>query len=436
LSNYQHLPSIDAVPEVTPEPKFQQLALSIPPTQLELPSSRVRGARSSRPGRVRRPRRRALPVSYQAGGEQRSVAAVPTVVEPSLRQIGPTTPASERRLSLRQARDGWLRRVVSAGRSASTLTAYRIALDDLIAWVEGSGREVDVFAEETVVAYLDAYRLRAKPAEATYYRRFTLLRRFFRWVAGRADVPDPFVDLEAPKKPSQEADWLTRAEFVRLLEAAAAPSRRLVGLAERDRLVLLALVTTGLRRSELIALDWRDVDLDGPQPSLLVRCGKGGKPRRQPLAPQLASELARARSAAAPGGEEPVFTGLSGGRLQPTILANIIRRAATRSGLEKRVTAHTLRHTAATWLRQATGDARLVAEYLGHADLSTVSRYAHVAGPELHAAAKTIAERAGLQPAGAAASVVGAVRSDAGEPQSDSRAPAPSGSRETAESCP
>ena len=73
------------------------------------------------------------------------------------------------------------------------------------------------------------------------------------------------------------------------------------------------------------------------------------------------------------------------------ILANLIRRAAGGAGLEKHVTAHTLRHTAATWLRQDTGDARLVAAYLGHADLSTVSRYAHVATDELHLAAEAIA---------------------------------------------
>ncbi len=59
------------------------------------------------------------------------------------------------------------------------------------------------------------------------------------------------------------------------------------------------------------------------------------------------------------------------------------------------MTAHTLRHTAATWLRQATGDARLVAEYLGHADLSTVSRYAHVASEELHAATQALADGPG-----------------------------------------
>ncbi len=206
-------------------------------------------------------------------------------------------------------------------------------------------------------------------------------------------------DLEPPAKPQQEADWLTADEFARLLAAAGSPCRRRPGLAERDRLVLLTLVATGLRRSELLALDWRDLDLDldRERPSLLVRCGKGGKPRRQPLPPPLARALARRRDALSAGAEQPVFCGLEGRRLQRTILGLIIRRAAERAGLEKRVTAHTLRHTAATWLRQETGDARLVAAYLGHADLSTVSRYAHVAADELHAAASAIASRSGLE---------------------------------------
>lgn len=93
------------------------------------------------------------------------------------------------------------------------------------------------------------------------------------------------------------------------------------------------------------------------------------------------------RDARQPKPTNPVSCGLNGGRLQETILADIIRRAAMRAGIEKHVTAHTLRHTAATWLRQERGDTRLVAEYLGHADLSTVARYAHVDRDELHDAA-------------------------------------------------
>jgi site-specific recombinase XerD len=293
---------------------------------------------------------------------------------------------------LRRARDDWLRRLQAGRRSDSALTAYRIAIDDLLDW--SGERARNVFEEATIVDYLAAYQRRARPAPATYYRRFGLLRRFFRWLSRQSGPPDPFLELEPPPKPQQEADWLTEQEFAGLLAAAEQPPRQRAGLAERDRLVLLTLVQTGLRRAELIALDWSDLELDSARPSLLVRCGKGGNPRRQPLPARLAGELARLRTAREAPAGAPVFCGLEGKRLQPTILAAIIRRAAERAGLEKRVTAHTLRHTAATWLRQQTGDARLVAAYLGHADLSTVSRYAHVAEDKLHDAAAALAVRA------------------------------------------
>jgi integrase/recombinase XerC len=308
------------------------------------------------------------------------------VLASRLGELGRRPAASPvRGLSLRRARDDWLARLEVQQKSDSALVAYRVAIDDLLEWSEASGRSV--LEEATIVDYLRSYQRRARPAPATYYRRFLLLRRFLRWLSRRDGFPDPFLDLEPPPKPRQERDWLTREEFRRLLDAAGHPERNLPGLAERDRLALLALVTTGLRRSELCALEWRDVELEGRQRSLLVRCGKGGKARRQPLPTGLARELRKLRDARHPEPTDPVLCGLAGGRLQETILADIIRRAAKRAGLEKHVTAHTLRHTAATWLRQELGDTRLVAEYLGHADLSTVARYAHVDRKELFEAA-------------------------------------------------
>jgi site-specific recombinase XerD len=311
---------------------------------------------------------------------------------------------------LQRARNEWLQRLQAARRSESALAAYRIAIDDLLAWC--GDRDRNVFEEATIVDYLDAYQRHAHPAPATYYRRFGLLRRFLAWLSRRSGMPDPFLELEPPPKPQQEADWLTRTEFARLLAAAEHPRRQRAGLAARDRLVLLTLVQTGLRRAELIALDWSDLELDGLRPSLLVRRGKGGKPRRQPLAPSLAHELAVLRAEREAPTDAAVFCGLEGKRLQPTILATIIRRAAERAAIKKRVTAHTLRHTAATWLRQQTGDARLVAAYLGHADLSTVSRYAHVADDELHEAAGALAV---LSASDAAASLDAAARNVAGQ---------------------
>ena len=287
-----------------------------------------------------------------------------------------------------------MRRLESSGRSRSTHVGYRVAIDDLIAWAGREGRtRLD---EQTIVDYLHDYRRARKPAPATYHRRFVLLRRFARWLAQRDHVPDPFTGLEAPSKPTQQSDWLTPEEFAALLVAAANPRRNRRGMAARDRLVLLTLVTTGLRRSELIALDWRDLALDDEQPSLLVRHGKGDRSRRQPLPAQLAAELRAVRDQRSAGPDDPVFCGLAGGRLQPKILAEIVHRCVKRAQLSKKVTVHTLRHTAATWLRQGAADTRLVAEYLGHADLSTVGRYAHVGDHELHDAAEALARQAGI----------------------------------------
>jgi integrase/recombinase XerC len=250
----------------------------------------------------------ALGDAREAGDDRPALA----VLASCLGELGaPTTPLRGHGVSLRQARDDWLRRLETQQKSESTLVGYRVAIDDLLDWSETNGR--DVLTETAIVDYLHSYQARAQPAEASYYRRFVLLRKFLRWVCRRDGVPDPFLDLDAPPKPCQQRDWLTPEEFRRLLDAAGRPERNLPGLAERDRLVLLALVTTGLRRSELCALEWRDLELGGPEPSLLVRCGKGSKSRRQPLPASLARELRRLRVARQPEPTDPVFCGLEAG---------------------------------------------------------------------------------------------------------------------------
>ena len=149
--------------------------------------------------------------------------------------------------SLRQARDDWLRRLEASQKSESALVAYRVAIDDLLDWAEANSRSI--LEEATIVDYLRSYQQRSGPAQATYYRRFLLLRKFLRWVSQREGVRDPFLDLDPPPKPRQERDWLTSEEFRRLLDAAGRPERNLPGLAARDQLTLLALVTTARRRA-------------------------------------------------------------------------------------------------------------------------------------------------------------------------------------------
>src|SRR3954471_20497186 len=94
--------------------------------------------------------------------------------------VSPTAPSSSASAvgcaSLRQARDDWLRRLETAQKSESAMVAYRVAIDDLLEWTEANGKRV--LEEATIVSYLSSYQQRARPAPATYYRRFLLLRRF------------------------------------------------------------------------------------------------------------------------------------------------------------------------------------------------------------------------------------------------------------------
>ena len=99
----------------------------------------------------------------------------------------PSIPLPVNGISLRQAGDDWLRRLETQQKSESTLVGYRVAIDDLLDWSETNGR--DILTETAIVDYLHSYQERAQPADASYYRRFVLLRKFVRWAADAAGSP-------------------------------------------------------------------------------------------------------------------------------------------------------------------------------------------------------------------------------------------------------
>ena len=254
-------------------------------------ASQVVAAREERPTRpptpaVERATDRAALVALESSvaGARDSGDGRPSLVllAACLADLGAAPPAPAADLpELHRARDDWLRRLRSSCRSESALVAYRVAIDDLLEWAERNGqrrlhrRRRSSNTWTATASGRSRHRRRTTAASASCAGSCA-------GSAAAQGVPDPFLDLEPPPKPRQDRDWLTTDEFRLLLEAAEHPERNLPGLVERDRLALLTLVMTGLRRSELCALDWRDLELDGRKKSLLVRNGKGGKPRRQP----------------------------------------------------------------------------------------------------------------------------------------------------------
>jgi len=145
-----------------------------------------------------------------------------------------------------------------------------------------------------------------------------------------------------------------------------------------------------LRRSELLGLDWDDVDLK--RRLIRVRNAKGGRQRVVPIHPALEPLFCDYLTFRARDPERALFTGVQGKRLSPTIMSQAFRRYAQAAGVteRKRVTPHTLRHVFASELLHAGANLRQIQELLGHKHLDSTQRYTRVTAHELRGAVKRL----------------------------------------------
>ena len=154
----------------------------------------------------------------------------------------------------------------------------------------------------------------------------------------------------------------------------------IIGL--RDRAAFELAYSSGLRIGELIGLNLTDLDLSEGQARVT---GKGKKQRLVPVGSKALAALKEylavrpllAEKKASPG-QEALFLGARGGRLDPRVLRRQMERLITRINLETGVSPHTLRHTFATHLLEAGADIRSIQELLGHESLSTTQKYTHL----------------------------------------------------------
>ena len=149
-------------------------------------------------------------------------------------------------------------------------------------------------------------------------------------------------------------------------------------LAIRDHAMLELFYSSGLRLSELVALDCRDLDLS--QGTMEVT-GKGRKTRILPVGRQACLALRRwleARAALNSDTDGALFLNRSGGRLSRRAVQQRLGHWARRQGMDGRVHPHMLRHSFASHLLESSGDLRAVQDLLGHADISTTQIYTHL----------------------------------------------------------
>jgi len=169
---------------------------------------------------------------------------------------------------------------------------------------------------------------------------------------------------------------------------------------QRNHLLLKLMLDTGLRLSETVNLQWKDLDLNTGK--LTVRQGKGKKDRTLWVGEDTLKLLRKWRERQArdvKGSPGHVFTTLDGKSVSPRYVQQMVKRCAARAGIAKDIHPHTLRHSFATDLYRQTKDIRLTQKALGHANLATTQIYTHLVDEDLEAALKSFrkAEAVGVQ---------------------------------------
>ena len=280
---------------------------------------------------------------------------------------------------------------VEKGYSEHTCRAYDHDLREFSAYAaenaspgeSGEGIMATV-TPRAIRGYLGA--LRKKNQKKTIARKLSAMRSFFDFLVGRELVADnPAERVQTPRQEKILPGCLSVDDAFRLLDAIETDS--LPG--KRDRAMFETLYSCGIRVSELVGMNWFDVDMD----RRLVRVsGKGGKDRvvpagRKCLAAVLAyREALRLEKGVSPDRDGPLFLNRCGGRITARSVGRILERRIRECGLFTSVSPHGLRHSFASHMLDAGADLRALQEMLGHRKLSTTQRYTHISVDTLMAA--------------------------------------------------
>lgn len=270
---------------------------------------------------------------------------------------------------------------VERGVSPNTLSNYRRDVERYLDWLEGTGKtDLSEVASTDLEDYVADLRRggdgKKGLAASSASRALVVARGLHKFAVSEGAVAaDVAAGVSPPKVGEKLPDTLTIDEVGSLLDAC--PDETPAQL--RDKALLEVLYATGARISEVLALVVDDI---AETRDFIKVTGKGDKQRIVPVggAAQRALEayLVRGRPALTTGKSHAVFLNKRGGALSRQSSWTIIKDAASRAGLNKAISPHTMRHSFATHLLEGGADVRTVQELLGHASVTTTQIYTHV----------------------------------------------------------
>jgi integrase/recombinase XerC len=234
-------------------------------------------------------------------------------------------------------------------------------------------RKIDVHVIRAFLAALHQDR-----KKSSIGRKLAALKGFFRYLISNKRIEkDPLLLIHSPKQEKPLPTFLSVDDAFQLLGGIKIKT----DLDVRDRAVLEVFYSTGVRVSELVGLNWADVDF---QLGIIRVVGKGSKERIAPIgeiALQALKDYGREQRKKwnfSCKGETPVFLNNRGERITTRSVARIVEKHLKLAGIPIKMGPHGLRHSFATHLLNSGADLRVIQELLGHTSLSTTQRYTHL----------------------------------------------------------
>ena len=212
-------------------------------------------------------------------------------------------------------------------------------------------------------------------------RKLSSLRSFYKFLLRKGEVAvNPLQKITGPKNKKPLPAFLRESDMDRLLDE--------VDFGEgfkgcRDQMIIEMFYATGVRLSELIGLDNKDVDFSS---SLIKVTGKRNKQRLIPFGEELKiamTEYVDVRNEAVPVRTDAFFVRENGERLSRSIVENLVKRNLSKVVTLKKRSPHVLRHTFATTMLNHDAELGAIKELLGHESLATTEVYTHTTFEEL-----------------------------------------------------
>ena len=260
--------------------------------------------------------------------------------------------------------------------SDNTIASYLRDMRQLADYLDlHGGKDLQDAGEKDLNEYLD-YLRRIGKSPATVARCVATFKSFYKhsFVTGRS-LQNPAAGLISEKMEKKLPQILTSKEVDLLLEQPECTDAK----GYRDRAMLELLYATGIRVSELIALNVSDVNI----PIGVITCRGRGKERVIPMYTKAVKALSEHVEVTRPNmvadeHEQDLFVNMNGVRMTRQGFWKILKHYQAKAHIEKDITPHTLRHSFAAHLLENGADLHAIQEMLGHSDLSSTQIYAHI----------------------------------------------------------